>query len=45
VVHREAVLQAVRAAGVLGDVAADRAHLLTRGIGRVVIAERAPPGG
>ena len=40
VVHGEPVLQAVRAAGVLGDVAADRAHLLTRGIGRVVVAER-----
>ncbi len=35
VVRREAVLQAVRAARVLGDVAADRAHLLARGIGRV----------
>ncbi len=38
VVDREAVLQAVRAARVLGDVAADRAHLLARGIGRVVVA-------
>ena len=35
VVDGESVLQAVRAAGVLGDVAADRAHLLARGIGRV----------
>ena len=34
-VHGEAVLQAVRAAGVLGDVAADRADLLARGVGRV----------
>ena len=40
VVHGEAVLQAVRAAGVLGDVAADRADLLARRIGRVVVAER-----
>ena len=32
----EAVLQAVGAAGVLGDVAADRAHLLARRVGRVV---------
>ena len=40
VVHGEAVLQAVRAAGVLGDVAADRADLLARRIGRVVAAER-----
>ena len=35
VVGREPVLEAVRAAGVLGDVAADRAHLLARGVGRV----------
>ena len=35
VVRREAVLQAVRAARVLGDVAADRAHLLARRVGRV----------
>ena len=35
VVRREPVLQAVRAARVLGDVAADRAHLLARGVGRV----------
>ena len=40
VVHGEAVLQAVRAAGVLGDVAADRADLLARRIRRVVVAER-----
>ena len=40
VMHGEAVLQTVRAAGVLGDVAADRAHLLTRRIGRVVVPER-----
>ena len=33
--RREAVLQAVGAAGVLGDVAADRAHLLARGVGGV----------
>ena len=39
VMHGEAVFQAVRAAGVLGDVAADRADLLTRRIGRVVVAE------
>ena len=32
--------EAVRAAGVLGDVAADRADLLARRIGRVVVAER-----
>ena len=40
VVDREAVLQAVRAAGVLGDVAADRADDLARRVGRVVAAER-----
>jgi glycolate oxidase len=38
VVDREAVLEAVRAAGVLRDVAADRAHLLRRRVGRVVEA-------
>ena len=37
-VRREPVLQAVRAAGVLGDVAADRADLLRRRVGRVVEA-------
>ena len=37
-VDGEAVLEAVRAARVLGDVAADRAHLLRRRIGRVVEA-------
>ena len=41
----EAVLQAVRAAGVLGDVAADRADLLARRIRRVVVAERRDPFG
>ena len=35
VMRREAVLQAVRASGILGDVPADRAHLLARRIGRV----------
>ena len=35
VVDREAVLEAVRAARVLGDVAADRADLLARRVGRV----------
>ena len=35
VMRREAVLQAVRAARVLGDVAADRADLLARRVGRV----------
>ena len=40
VVDREAVLQAVRAAGVLRDVAADRADLLARRVGRVVVAVR-----
>ena len=40
VVHGEPVLQAVRAAGVLGDVAADRAHLLARGVGGVEVAVR-----
>ena len=35
VVDREAVLEAVGATRVLGDVAADRADLLARGIGRV----------
>src|SRR5688572_15795734 len=34
----EAVLQTMRAARVLSDVATDRAHLLTRWIRRVVIA-------
>ena len=38
VVDGEAVLEAVRAAGVLGDVAADRADLLRRRVGRVVEA-------
>ena len=38
VVDREAVLEAVRAARVLGDVAADRANLLRRRIRRVVEA-------
>ena len=36
VVGRDAVLERVRAARVLGDVAADRARRLARGIGRVV---------
>ena len=40
VVGGEAVLQAVRAAGVLRDVAADRADLLARRVGRVVVAVR-----
>ena len=40
VVDREAVLQAVGAARVFGDVAADRADDLARGVGRVVVAER-----
>src|SRR5262245_14109897 len=39
-VHGEAVLQAVCAAGVLGDVAADRADLLARWIRSVVEAIR-----
>ena len=39
VMHGEAVLEAMRAAGVFGDVPADRADLLTRRIGRVVVAE------
>ena len=38
--HGEAVLQAVRAAGILGDVAANRADQLARRIGRVVVAVR-----
>ena len=38
VVDREAVLEAVRAAGVLGHVAADRADLLARRIRRVEVA-------
>ena len=42
VVRREAVLEAVRAAGVLGDVAADRADDLRRRIGRVEV--RRPDG-
>ena len=40
VMNREPVLQAVRAAGVLGHVAADRADQLARRIGRVVVAVR-----
>ena len=40
VVGGEAVLEAVRAAGVLRDVAADRADLLARRVGRVVVAVR-----
>ena len=40
VVDGEAVLQAVRAAGVLGHVAADRAHLLARRVRRVEEAVR-----
>ena len=43
VVRREAVLEAVRAAGVLGDVAADRADDLRRRVGRVEV--RRPDGG
>ena len=45
VMNGEAVLEAMRAAGVLGDVAADRAHLLARRIRRVVVAERRDPPG
>ena len=40
VVNGESVPQAMRAARVLGDVATDRAHLLARGIRRVVVAVR-----
>ena len=40
VVHREPVLEAVRAARVLGDVAADRADHLARRVGGIVVAER-----
>jgi hypothetical protein len=40
VVGGEAVLQAVRAAGVLREVAADRADLLAGGVRRVVVAVR-----
>ena len=36
VICRDAVLEAVRAAGILGDVAAHSARRLTRGIGRVL---------
>ena len=43
VVHRQAVLQAMHAAGVLGDVAADRAGDLARRVGRVVQAVAARP--
>ena len=39
-VDGEAVLEAVRAAGVLRDVAADRADLLAGGVGRVVVPVR-----
>ncbi len=40
VVHRESVLQAMRAAGVFRDVAANRADQLARRIGCVVVAVR-----
>ncbi len=40
VMNGEPVFQAVRAAGIFGDVAADRANQLTRRIGRVVVAMR-----
>src|SRR4029079_16930868 len=40
VVHGKAVFQAVGTAGVLGNVPADRADLLTRRVRRIVIAER-----
>src|SRR5436309_1811795 len=40
VIGRDAVLQRVRAARVVGDVSADRTRLLARGIGRVVVALR-----
>jgi hypothetical protein len=40
VVHGKAVLEAMRAARVLGDVSPDRADDLARRIGRVVAAER-----
>ena len=40
VVHGEAVLEAVGAAGILGHVAADRADLLAGRVGRVVVAVR-----
>ena len=43
VMHREAVFQAVRAAGVLGDVAADRADLLARRIRARSSSRTAPP--
>ena len=43
VVHREPVLEAMHAAGVLGDVAADRARDLRRRVGRVVEAVAARP--
>ena len=43
VIRGDAVLQAVRPAGVLGDVAADRARLLARRIGRVVEPVGATP--
>ena len=40
VMSGEPVFQTVGAARIFGDVPADRAHLLARGIGRVVVAER-----
>jgi hypothetical protein len=40
VMNGEAVLEAVRAAGIFGDIPADGTHLLTRRIGRVVEAVR-----
>ena len=43
VVGREPVLEAVRAARVLGDVAADRAHDLARGIRRIEVRRRDRP--
>ena len=44
VVGREAVLEAVRAARVLGHVAADRADDLARRVRRVEVASARPPG-
>ena len=42
---REAVFQAMRAAGILRHVAADGAHRLRRRIGRIEVSLRAPPVG
>src|ERR1700733_5481502 len=43
--RRESIFQAMRAAGIFGDVAADAAHRLRRRIGRVEVSVRRDGGG